>query len=158
MTERNTNNNANATNPFAIDINALQNRAIFGCYKRKEVIESNSARDIAAAAIRESIFAVIIANTACHRDIDEEEFSYLRDKFAVYCTATKVTISAKGHESSYHFNGMFNKPEVLAKLLNEIIRNSIWYEDKVEHGFCCPNNRGEHTYITFELPFKEVNN
>lgn len=153
MTEMNTNNNA-----YFTDINAIHNKIIFGCYRRKQVIEPNSAREIAASAIRESIFAVIIANTACHCNIDEETFCHLRDKFAVYCTATKVTISTKSHDSSYHFGGTFNKPDVLAKLLNEIIRNSIWYEDKIEHGFCCPNNRGEHTCITFELPFKEANN
>lgn len=157
MIERNTNNNANSTSSINI-IDDIKNKSIFRLYKRKEVIKSNSARDIAASSIRESIFAVIIANTARHRDIDEETFCYLRDKFAVYCTATKITISTKSHDSSYHFGGTFNKPDVLAKLLNEIIRNSIWYEDKIEHGFCCPNNRGEHTCITFELPFKEANN
>lgn len=152
MTERNTNNANIIADAFNIDINALQNKAIFGCYKRKEVIEANSARDIAATAIRESIFTVIIANTATHRDIDEEEFSYLRDKFKVYCNATKVTISSNGHESTYHFGAStFNKLNILARLLNEITRNAIWVKDSISHGFCCQNNRNERIDITFEL-------
>lgn len=144
-----------------IKMNNILNEMAAMMYDYENIVIPESVNEVIKRSLVETIFNVVVKNTALNTNITKNILSYLREELEKFEKATKISIEeyiADGgdllNRKEYSYSEFMSKYnikgwiEITLNIIADFNQNNIWYEDCLVNGFCCRvGNR--HFRITY---------
>ena len=127
-------------------------------YDYEQIVKPESVNPFIKRGLIESIFNVIVRNTAINSKVTEEKISVMREALAEFCNATEIVMTEYKNgsivdEKIFKYSTFMSEYDINSwtfitiNLITEFVKNNIWFEDTIGSGFCCKGKNGNHFII-----------
>lgn len=107
----------------------------------KNIINANVIGNDVKASLRMKMFDIVFKNTIerSKEAMTMEKAELMKRVFACFIMATKIKVESATDITTYKFNNEKTWEKEAKNLINQLIDETIWFEDVYENGFCCRN-------------------
>lgn len=142
---------------------------ISSAYDFEEVVVSSSTNSLIKRGLLETLFNVIVKNTAEKDKVTKEKLYEMRKSLVEFEASTEIVICEYKDKSNgenyilskkiFRYSPSMSITDIdgwvvkTSALIETIVKNEIWYEDGLYNGFCC---KGKYKNNYFRITHNNI--